>query len=76
MSEAREKHTQRQKTEARILARVMVVRNFVEVREKFFPPVFIEFLESLGINSRKDGEVVHYRSNRPACTFTEDGFIS
>jgi hypothetical protein len=35
-------------------------RNFVEVRDQFFPPPFVEFLESLGIDPRKDGEVVHY----------------
>jgi hypothetical protein len=40
-------------------------RNFVEVREKFFPQEFIEFLESLGIKSRKDGEVVHCGKQSP-----------
>jgi hypothetical protein len=34
-------------------------RNFVAARSQVFPKAFIEFLDSLGIDSRKDGEVYH-----------------
>lgn len=34
-------------------------RNFVVAREQAFPQEFVKFLHSLGIDSRKDGEVYH-----------------
>lgn len=34
-------------------------RNFVAVRDRVFPPAFIELLKSLGIDPHKDGEVYH-----------------
>jgi hypothetical protein len=34
-------------------------RNFVAARSQVFPKAFIEFIDSLGIDSRKDGEVYH-----------------
>ena len=34
-------------------------RNFVAVREKAYPPEFLTLLDSLGIESGKDGEVFH-----------------
>src|SRR5271156_2136828 len=34
-------------------------RNFIVARERAFPLEFIKFLDSLGIDSRKDGEVYH-----------------
>jgi hypothetical protein len=34
-------------------------RNFVAAREKVFPSEFLSLLASLGIDSRKDGEVYH-----------------
>jgi hypothetical protein len=34
-------------------------RNFISVRDRVFPPAFLTLLESLGIESHKDGEVYH-----------------
>ena len=34
-------------------------RNFVKVRDRVFPTKFVSFLESLGIDPHKDGEVYH-----------------
>jgi hypothetical protein len=34
-------------------------RNFVVVRDRVFPPAFLELLCSLGIDPHKDGEVYH-----------------
>ena len=34
-------------------------RNFVLVRDRVYPPEFVAFLESLGIDPHKDGEAYH-----------------
>ena len=34
-------------------------RNFSEVREKVFPPAFLEFLRTLGVDPRKEAEAYH-----------------
>jgi len=34
-------------------------RNFASVRDSVYPPAFLSFLESLGIDFRKDGEAYH-----------------
>jgi hypothetical protein len=40
-------------------------RNFRVVRDRVFPAAFVELLESLGIDPRKDGEVYHNREMEP-----------
>jgi hypothetical protein len=40
-------------------------RNFVLVRDRVYPSQLVEFLESVGIDPRKDGEVYHNGEMRP-----------
>jgi hypothetical protein len=42
-------------------------RNFVAVRARAFPRTFLEFLDSLGVDPHKDGEVYHYAQRAPGC---------
>lgn len=50
-------------------------RNFVAARGQAYPHAFKELLDSLGIDSRKDGEVITTADWLPAYTTTADGFI-
>ncbi|MGN6519872.1 MAG: hypothetical protein ACTHK2_10665 [Dokdonella sp.] len=42
-------------------------RNFVAARNSVYPPAFLSFLQSLGIDSQKDGEVYHNARLSPRC---------
>lgn len=42
-------------------------RNFMAARDQVYPSPFLAFLESLGVDSRKDGEVYHNAQIGPGC---------
>jgi len=44
-------------------------RNFVQVRERAYPPRFLAFLESVGIDPLKDGEVYHNGEMQPGAHY-------
>jgi hypothetical protein len=44
-------------------------RNFRLVRDRVYPPVFLAFLDSVGVDPKKDGEIYHNGEIEPGVHF-------